>query len=530
MGLVDQRRIASMQLSLDGSDEGLRLLLTQLDQLGAARSRKGCVTIQRGPETALKADLLGGLLYNEAETWGELALRFLSNGMDVRLSEDSVAADMWVGKPADPLPSTPPRLWLMHGNGKALVGSGSMEGIGGSTIESTFIDAPTLVCGTSVLLHRLLRELGMFWVQPVTDRWLTLTARLDGVEPTDATRLITSAFGPGTATWTSDGLGSLVRFRLPLESTPEKLLTFLEQQCSTPAPPLEVPLDVGPFPALSQDGTISFDRQEIPESLKDVRAIILGVGGLGSWAAPLLLNGCDKGTTVLTLIDGDDEVEAHNLNRQVLYDSRSLGVPKAVAAKEILTRRFGLEDGAIVAVPVPMGAQHVCTETVVHDCEEISLTEIVGAADTQFDEAIVEGLDSMQLALSCLDNQLARTLLNKACHERGRVMVNGGGEGVVGIVETFGDDSCMVCRYGAQEARAVERVSCQEEGERPVTAIVTTTAYVGAMMAAVALCVLARQRGYEVRIPVARDWVDGLVSERAEGRLPWMEGGCGGHL
>jgi molybdopterin/thiamine biosynthesis adenylyltransferase len=159
---------------------------------------------------------------------------------------------------------------------------------------------------------------------------------------------------------------------------------------------------------------------------------------------------------------------------------------------------------------------------------DISLQEITG--ECEYDESIKELIDTMHIALSCLDNQNARTLLNRACLNRGVSMVNGGGEGAKGVVEHFGGGLCMVCRYGPQEAYATEIVSCQEEGGRPVSSIVTTTAYVGAMQAATALCLMATQRGYCEEVPEARDWSNGRVSRRDCGRLPWMEGDCGGHL
>jgi len=109
-------------------------------------------------------------------------------------------------------------------------------------------------------------------------------------------------------------------------------------------------------------------------------------------------------------------------------------------------------------------------------------------------------------------------------------MVNGGGEGARGVIEHFGEEVCMVCRYGPQEAYAIERAPCQEQGDRPVSSTVTTTAYVGAMQAATALCLLAAQRGHGNEVPHARDWSNGRVSPRDCGRLPWMEGDCGGHL
>ena len=60
--------------------------------------------------------------------------------------------------------------------------------------------------------------------------------------------------------------------------------------------------------------------------------LILGVGGLGSWASYALLC-CGVGE--LVLVDGD-HVEESNFNRQILYRERDIGRPKAEAAAEAL--------------------------------------------------------------------------------------------------------------------------------------------------------------------------------------------------
>jgi len=67
--------------------------------------------------------------------------------------------------------------------------------------------------------------------------------------------------------------------------------------------------------------------------LKEARIAVLGVGGLGSWAAWALAC-CGVGE--LWLVDGD-EVEVSNLNRQILYAEADVGRPKAeVAAQRLL--------------------------------------------------------------------------------------------------------------------------------------------------------------------------------------------------
>jgi molybdopterin/thiamine biosynthesis adenylyltransferase len=526
-GLLDQEMVASLDIGLEGHDESMLGLLLELDLLGACRSGCGEVSIDRGPEEEVSIRMLRGLVDFTTSSWGEVQRLFSESGMSLSLRELD-EADIWIGTADCPRPEDHRGAWLIHGAGSALVGSGSFPPVRHACVRETMIDAATLVCGVSALLHRYLRERSAFWQMEVVDRWLTLTARVDDVDPELALKGLRSKFGRGTATRTSDGRGSLIRYRFPLKWTPPELLSLLSPalRMTTPAEDGFGPVDVGPFPSKTSEGGYCFDSMTLPEKLSDVNALVLGVGGLGSWATPLLLSGCDLRTSTIGMLDGDQEVEVHNLNRQVLYGSKDLGCAKATAAASRLRDRFGMTEGSVLGIPAPLGAQHVmvCSEESEGD---ISLQEVVGCSE--HDEVISSSLDSMQIALSCLDNQNARTLLNTACLDRGVSMVNGGGEGTRGVVEHFGQDLCMVCRYGPEEAYETERVSCQEEGSRPVSSIVTTTAYVGALQAAMALCLLAEQRGHGNEVPEARDWWNGMVSRRECGRLPWVKGGCGRH-
>jgi molybdopterin-synthase adenylyltransferase len=71
---------------------------------------------------------------------------------------------------------------------------------------------------------------------------------------------------------------------------------------------------------------------EYQRRLREARVLILGVGGLGSWASYALLC-CGVGE--LVLLDGD-QVEESNFNRQILYRERDIGRPKVEAAAEAL--------------------------------------------------------------------------------------------------------------------------------------------------------------------------------------------------
>lgn len=81
------------------------------------------------------------------------------------------------------------------------------------------------------------------------------------------------------------------------------------------------------FSFFAQHPTTGYDYQA---RLRRARVTVLGVGGLGSYVAMAL---GAAGVGDLLLVD-DDVVEAHNLNRQVLYTAADVGTPKVSAARE----------------------------------------------------------------------------------------------------------------------------------------------------------------------------------------------------
>ena len=68
------------------------------------------------------------------------------------------------------------------------------------------------------------------------------------------------------------------------------------------------------------------------ESLRNVRVILFGVGGVGSWCAEALIR---TGLTHLTIVDGDT-VQPSNVNRQLPATRETLGRPKVEVLRERL--------------------------------------------------------------------------------------------------------------------------------------------------------------------------------------------------
>jgi bacteriocin biosynthesis cyclodehydratase domain-containing protein len=83
------------------------------------------------------------------------------------------------------------------------------------------------------------------------------------------------------------------------------------------------------FSDLTSDSLAPSDHQR---RLREARVLMLGLGGLGSWASYALAC-CGVGE--LGLLDGD-LVEESNFNRQILYREHDVGRPKVDAAVEAL--------------------------------------------------------------------------------------------------------------------------------------------------------------------------------------------------
>lgn len=73
--------------------------------------------------------------------------------------------------------------------------------------------------------------------------------------------------------------------------------------------------------------------KEALERLSDVKVLIVGTGGVGSWCAESLVR---SGITQLTIADSD-VVCASNVNRQLMATTQTIGMPKVNALRERLS-------------------------------------------------------------------------------------------------------------------------------------------------------------------------------------------------
>lgn len=188
------------------------------------------------------------------------------------------------------------------------------------------------------------------------------------------------------------------------------------------------------------------------EKLLNTHALIIGVGGLGSAAAPYL---AAAGIGHITLVD-DDQVELTNLQRQIMHTEKMLGKSKVMSGKEFLQQ---LNAGA-----------HI---------ETIQAKATVSLLD--------ELLPSVDIVLDCTDNFATRQLINASCFKHQTPLVSGSALRFDGQISVFDPRNpaspCYACIFSPNEQ--FEETSCSSMGiYSPLVGII------GAMQAAQALQVI----------------------------------------
>lgn len=188
------------------------------------------------------------------------------------------------------------------------------------------------------------------------------------------------------------------------------------------------------------------------EKLLTSHALVIGVGGLGSAAAPYL---AAAGLGTITLID-HDQVELTNLQRQIMHSQNSIGQNKAASGKSFLQQ---LNSG-------------------------IQVNAIEGKASN---ELLDQLLPTVTIVLDCTDNFATRQMINRLCVKHQVPLVSGSAlrfDGQISVFDSRNANSpCYACIFSPEEQ--LEEVSCASMGIfSPLVGII------GSMQAAQALQVL----------------------------------------
>lgn len=185
------------------------------------------------------------------------------------------------------------------------------------------------------------------------------------------------------------------------------------------------------------------------EKLRAARALLIGLGGLGS---PIAMYLAASGVGELILVD-DDRVELSNLQRQIVHDSTLIGVAKTASAA---TRLRALNPAVKLSL---------------HDTRlsDTDLAREVARADVVIDAT---------------DNFATRFQINAACVQGGKPLVFGAAIRLEGQAAVFvPGGACYRCLY--QDADEAAETCSQSGVLAPVVGIV------GSIQAAEALKLLA---------------------------------------
>jgi molybdopterin-synthase adenylyltransferase len=182
-------------------------------------------------------------------------------------------------------------------------------------------------------------------------------------------------------------------------------------------------------------------------------ALIIGIGGLGNPVAQFL---AAAGVGTLTIVDAD-RVDLTNLQRQILFDTDSVGRPKVDAA----SARLGAVNAEVRVVAVSVRV------------EDRELGPLAAGADVVID---------------CSDNFATRHAVNRACVHAGKPLVSGAAIRFDGQISVFdmrdARSPCYHCLFG--EGDEFEETRCATLGVfAPLVGIV------GAAQAAEALKIIA---------------------------------------
>lgn len=166
--------------------------------------------------------------------------------------------------------------------------------------------------------------------------------------------------------------------------------------------------------------------------LKEARICVVGVGGLGCVSA---LQATAMGVGHIRLVDRD-VVDLTNLQRQILYDVKSIGRPKVeVAAEKLRSINPNIE-----VEPVPLSIDFRNAKEIVKDVD-----------------VVLDGLDRFATRLA----------VNNACVEAGVSYVFGAALEAYGNVSTIipGKTACLECIFPRMNDEALP--SCEAVGVTP---------------------------------------------------------------
>ncbi|WP_342345635.1 HesA/MoeB/ThiF family protein [Falsirhodobacter halotolerans] len=158
------------------------------------------------------------------------------------------------------------------------------------------------------------------------------------------------------------------------------------------------------------------------------RVLVIGAGGLGAGALPYL---AAAGIGHITVMDGD-EVEVHNLQRQVVHDTAHIGMNKALSAAarmrainphvvvEAMPRHLTDEPDLVAAHDLILdGTDSFATRYLANDLAVRVSRPLISGALTQWEGQIGLYADAGSACLRCVFPEIPAEGLVPSCAEAG---------------------------------------------------------------------------------------------------------------
>lgn len=431
-GILDPGRVKQLRIALSGASPALPYALYLLVQSGVG-SPPGAILFKPPAGTLSEHKLDGHWLFHNAgiaadctlaAAQGKLAYHLARDSRSLVLPPGTGVADVTLHFGPGDLPALPGhRIGVAVGPTGFQVGPGVVPA--GPSLSSAL--TPALAAAAAALaVQQAFTLAGAIRPVMLEEFWLSLTALPSRLRPErapshEAVALTGTLGGVPLRTFrTTDGTApdarELLRFALPIRDPRAQDLFAQLTICPWPtafdrAVPERVVLDLR--------GT---DTTSLPPKLPPARVFCGGVGGLGSWVAMLLAESLESGH--LDLVDGDNRIERHNLNRQVLY-RQALTCPKAEAAERALA---GYRPDALTVRGV---------------------VELIGGIPGQpISPDLGRALEQADLVVACFDSFAAKAMLGELATQYDTSFVSGGAAQLRGDAQlVLPGEGCLLCRW-----------------------------------------------------------------------------------
>ncbi len=169
--------------------------------------------------------------------------------------------------------------------------------------------------------------------------------------------------------------------------------------------------------------------EDCQHQLAEKKVLLVGLGGVGSAAAPYLVS---SGLGHLTLVDFD-QISLSNLPRQLLYQDADLGLAKVAVAEQKLQRVN------------PACSLHCWHEQVTAD-------------------SLVNRLAEFDLVLDCTDNLRSRQQLQRACYQQQKPLLTAAAVRLEGQISYFPVSATGPCYCCYSSALTEQEFSCLDQG------------------------------------------------------------------